>query len=420
MILFTIAVLGYGIGNIKVAGLKLGTSAVLLVALVFGHFGFEVPALIREFGLICFVTSVGFIAGPIFFRNFRGRAFSYLILGTAIILIGAALTAGIIGIFGLPTPLAVGMFTGALTSTPGLAAAIEATGDSLASVGYGIAYPFGVVGVVLFIQLLPKLLHADIPAERAKISAADIVSTRQIRIRGWHACVGKKLGQLPLPDVRLETSREEELRPGMTVSLTGTDQALDAAEKTLAGGYRSFDDNGFFTFAVAVVLGLLLASVSIPLPGGVRFSLGTSGGPLITGLILGHFRKLGQFAVEIPSSTLETIRELGLMLFLMGAGTNAGKGFVEVLKTYGLGLFFLGALITLAPMVIGYWIARRMLHMELLNTLGSICGGMTSTPALGTLITVTKSTEVAASYAATYPIALIFVVLCSQIISKFI
>lgn len=69
MMVFLIAVIGYLVGSIKICGLELGTAGILLVALVFGHFGVEIPSLVRELGLICFVTSVGFIAGPKFFRN---------------------------------------------------------------------------------------------------------------------------------------------------------------------------------------------------------------------------------------------------------------------------------------------------------------------------------------------------------------
>ena len=85
-----------------------------------------------------------------------------------------------------------------------------------------------------------------------------------------------------------------------------------------------------------------------------------------------------------------------------------------------MALFFLGALMTLFPMVIGYVLATRIFSMDILNSLGSICGGMTSTPALGTLLAVTKTEAVAASYAATYPVALIFVVLSAQFISIFL
>lgn len=140
----------------------------------------------------------------------------------------------------------------------------------------------------------------------------------------------------------------------------------------------------------------------------------------MAGLVMGHFMHMGPISISVPKPTLETLREFGLVLFLMGAGTNAGKGFVEILAQYGAALFFLGALMTLFPMVIGYVLATRIFSMDILNSLGSICGGMTSTPALGTLLAVTKTEAVAASYAATYPVALIFVVLSAQFISIFL
>lgn len=79
-------------------------------------------------------------------------------------------------------------------------------------------------------------------------------------------------------------------------------------------------------------------------------------------------------------------------------------------------LFVYGAIMTLLPMIVGYFVAAKMLKLSLLNNLGSITGGMTSTPALGTLISVAKTEQVAAAYAATYPIALLSVVVISQVI----
>ena len=73
MILFLVIGLGYLIGSIKVCGLDLGSAGVLLVALIFGHFGFTIPGVAKDLGLICFVTSVGYIAGPKFFRNFKAK-----------------------------------------------------------------------------------------------------------------------------------------------------------------------------------------------------------------------------------------------------------------------------------------------------------------------------------------------------------
>lgn len=134
----------------------------------------------------------------------------------------------VITIAGIPTPLAVGMMTGALTSTPGLAAAIDATGDSMASIGYGIAYPFGVIGVVLFVQLVPKLLRIDVPGEVEKLNRAMAANVHQ------------------------DTSGERHIQ---------------------------LDDFGFFPFMIATIAGMMIAKIVIPLPAGASFTLGTSGGP---------------------------------------------------------------------------------------------------------------------------------------------
>ena len=371
MMVFLIAVIGYLVGSIKICGLELGTAGILLVALVFGHFGVEIPDLVRELGLICFVTSVGFIAGPKFFRNFKSNAASYILLGILVIAAGALVCVAVIKVFGIPTDISVGMMTGALTSTPGLAAALEATGSDAASVGYGIAYPFGVVGVVLFVQLVPKILKVDMAEERAKFEAA-----AGVEVEEYH-----------------KTKKEE----------------LFYA-----------DSMGFFPFSLAIALGIILAKIEIPLPGGAVFALGTSGGPLIAGLILGHFGHFGRLSVQVEKHVLECLREFGLALFLLGAGSQAGAGFVEILKEHGVMLFLYGALMTLIPMFIGYFFAVKVLHLNLFNTLGSICGGMTSTPALGTLIRVAETDDVASAYAATYPIALVSVVLASQFIWIFL
>ncbi len=371
MMVFLIAVIGYLVGSIKICGLELGTAGILLVALVFGHFGVEIPDLVRELGLICFVTSVGFIAGPKFFRNFKSNAASYILLGILVIAAGAFVCVAVIKVFGIPTDISVGMMTGALTSTPGLAAALEATGSDAASVGYGIAYPFGVVGVVLFVQLVPKILKVDMAEERAKFEAA-----AGVEVEEYH-----------------KTKKEE----------------LFYA-----------DSMGFFPFSLAIALGIILAKIEIPLPGGAVFALGTSGGPLIAGLILGHFGHFGRLSVQVEKHVLECLREFGLALFLLGAGSQAGAGFVEILKEHGVMLFLYGALMTLIPMFIGYFFAVKVLHLNLFNTLGSICGGMTSTPALGTLIRVAETDDVASAYAATYPIALVSVVLASQFIGIFL
>lgn len=363
--LFFILTLGYILGSIKFFNIRFGTSGVLLVALIFGHFGQEISVTVRNMGLVCFVASIGLIAGPVFFSNFKSRAVAYMVIGFMTILSGAALCVASIKILGIPVPLAIGIMNGALTSTPGLAAAIEATGDPSASIGYGIAYPFGVLGVVLFVQIVPKLLKIDFSRTKPVVG----------------------FGQ--------------DMQP----------------EGVSGKGSVKIDPFGFFPLVLTIATGMIAAKIVIPLPGGARFSMGASGGPLLTGLLIGYFGHIGSISLEVKRSTLETMREFGLALFLAGAGAAAGKGFVATLMEHGSVLFLAGVVMTFLPMTVGYLVAVKLFRLDIFNTLGSICGGMTSTPALGVLISETRTDYVSLPYAATYPIALIFVVLASQFIA---
>lgn len=136
------------------------------------------------------------------------------------------------------------------------------------------------------------------------------------------------------------------------------------------------------------------------------------------GLIFGHFGRIGKLSLKVDQHVLSLFQELGLILFLIGAGMDGGAEFVAVLKEYGALLFLWGALMTLIPMIVGFLFAKYVLKLSLFNNLGSICGGMTSTPALGTLIKTANTPNVASAYAATYPIALILVVLLAQFLTR--
>ncbi len=384
---FIIATLGYMLGRITIKGVSLGTAGVFIVALVYGAiFGPEFTDRIRigevayasealktveNLGLILFVTSVGFIAGPNFFKNMKKNFKSYVLLGLVIILTGGVATVACVYIDrlleagnntdpGQITAIITGILSGALTSTPAFSATKEAVQPEYTdavTVGYGIAYLFGVIGVVLFVQLMPKFVHANMDEERSKLIAADV-------------------------------AKEEK----------------KASRKLI-----DMDDFGLMPFALAAVLGVLVGSVKFF----KLFSLTTTGGTLLASLLFGHFGHIGPVNIMPQKKTLENFREFGLMLFLIGAGIAGGMNFVRYFKAV---YFLYGILITTLPMIVGYFVARKALKMSLLNSLGSITGGMTSTPALGTLIHVAGTDDVASAYAATYPIALISVVLVSELI----
>lgn len=166
---FLIVALGFMLGRIKIKGLSLDVSAVIFIALAFGHWGVSIPKELGNFGLVLFIFTIGIQAGPGFFDSFRTKG-KTLILITVLIIASACLTAiGLKYAFGIDTPSVVGLVAGALTSTPGLAVAIDSTQSPLASIAYGIAYPFGVIGVILFVKLLPKLLRVDLDEEAKRL-----------------------------------------------------------------------------------------------------------------------------------------------------------------------------------------------------------------------------------------------------------
>ena len=380
---FAIAGLGYLLGRITIKGVSLGTAGVFIVALLFGallynplaeqlkvsgvYYATNALKIIENLGLILFVTSVGFIAGPNFFGDFKRNFKSYIVIGLLIIIVGGlscwACTMFDIKVYGRDpkdaAAMVVGLLSGSLTSTPAFSAAkATVTTDALeamVAVGHGIAYLFGVVGVVLFVQLVPKFAKADMDKERAKLS---------------------------------------ENNPEVPPKLTGKEMELDPL--------------GFCAFSLVAVIGIILGSIKIG-----NFSLTTTGGCLLTSLVFGHFAKIGNISVTPSTPTLKNFRELGLMLFLIGAGVAGGAEFVKYFQWV---YFIYGIIMTMLPMIVGYIFARYVLKLNLLNNLGSICGGMTSTPALGTLISTAGTEKVAGAYASTYPIALISVVVVSQVL----
>jgi putative transport protein len=160
--LFAIICLGFILGSIKFKGISLDISAIIFVALIFGHYGMTMPPIVGKLGLILFIYTIGMQAGPGFFESFKQQGRELAIIATIIVASASAIAFAAYWWTGIEMPVAIGLLTGALTSTPGLAAAIDASGSPLVSIGYGIAYPFGVIGVILFVRLYPKLIKADI------------------------------------------------------------------------------------------------------------------------------------------------------------------------------------------------------------------------------------------------------------------
>src|SRR5690554_1241394 len=162
---FLIIALGFLLGNIKIKGVSLDSSAILFVALFFGHYGVIVPKALGNFGLVLFIFTIGIQSGPGFFDSFKKSGKNIFILSALII--GSAGGVGLLlgYLFDVEIEGVIGLISGALSSTPALATATDLTDSPIVSIAYGISYPFSVIGVILFVKLFPKLFKVDLNKE---------------------------------------------------------------------------------------------------------------------------------------------------------------------------------------------------------------------------------------------------------------
>ena len=202
LVLFLILALGVLLGRIEIKGVSLGASGVLFVAILFGHLGAVLPSFITTIGVVLFVYAIGLQAGPRFFKTFRRQGLNFAMLAIVSLLFGLLATVAVNLLFSFSPGLSTGLYTGAMTTTPGLAAAMEAVQAPQArsqwaadvSVGYGIAYPFGVAGVVLFVQLFPRLMRMDL----RRLAAEERTRAAHARPTGhWHELKNSQLAPKP-------------------------------------------------------------------------------------------------------------------------------------------------------------------------------------------------------------------------------
>jgi len=162
------------------------------------------------------------------------------------------------------------------------------------------------------------------------------------------------------------------------------------------------------------LIGVFVGLIPVPLGQGVTVKLGMSGGVFLTSLLIGHFGKIGPFRLYVPPAAKNLTRELGLMLFLAGAGTSAGANLVSVLKDQGWILLLVGAAITLLSALAGLVVMMKIYKLNLLSAMGSLTAAMTNPPALASANNQTETDLPAIAYASTYPVALIFKILLAQ------
>ncbi len=515
---FIIVALGMTLGRLKVKGLSLDISAVIFVALIFGHFGVSLPPIFQQIGLILFMFSVGMQAGPGFFESFKSKGKQLILLALVVIGSGLLTTLLLRYLFDIDKSLAAGLYTGAITSPSGLAAASEISNSPLVPIGFGLAYPFGIIGIILFVRLSPFFFKISIPKEEEKYETDMHADHPPLLYRNFivenPGVIGKSLSELniravthssiskilrngvpitPTSETILEkddivrasgteenlntlayflgseTTREipdskkyvvksflisnrenightiaqseflhqfnatvlsvrrsgidivpsasTRLRFGDKITLSAPDENIARIGKILGDSREELDEIDFLPIAVGVLLGILLGQIQIPLGTGFDFSLGLTGGVLISALVLSKIGKTGNIVWNVSGTTNQYLRKLGLIFFLTYIGTEAGQTIVKTIQEHGYTMIVAGAVISLLPMFTAVVFGRKFLKLNYLSLLGALTGSMTSTPALSAVEPLTKTNAPQEAYAAVYPFSLVIIIIISQLLA---
>ena len=180
MVLALVISVGLLLGKIKIFGISLGTTWILFFGIFLGHIGLEIDEntlhFLKEFGLILFIFSIGMQVGPSFFSSFKQGGITLNLLAAGVVLLGALTTYIIHAVTGLPIATMVGILSGAVTNTPGLGAAqqtytdVTGTTDPTIATAYAVAYPLGVVGIILTIVLFRYIFRINFAKENSELN----------------------------------------------------------------------------------------------------------------------------------------------------------------------------------------------------------------------------------------------------------
>ena len=293
--------------------------------------------IIKEFGLILFVTAVGLQVGPGFFRSFKKGGLAMNIMALVNVALGVGITVIIAKMANQELTDMAGVYTGAITNTPGLSAAQQAVGDlgiegasERLAAGYAVAYPLAVVGMIVSCLLLRWFCRIDLKKE---------------------------------PTEEGQTSQTSQTSPTNQTSKKG----------------------GILLIPIFIIIALGIVLGSIPIPVGMKapVKLGLAGGPLVVALIAGWLGvKKGWYTTEFTDGQgVHMLREVGIALFLAGVGLGAGQAFVATVQTHYMWVVY-GVIITMVPPILVTLFGRLVLHLNYYTLMGFIGGSHTDPPTL--------------------------------------
>ena len=283
------------------------------------------------------------------------------------------------------------------------------------------------VGSIKSIEQVTKYL-GEISEERLEYDLSKFDKQRMFISNPQVA--GRRLGDLNLFSrfngiiTRLRRGDIEFLPHGDTILSLGDQVRLVAPSEQmgnistyLGDSYRAVSEIDILTFGLGLCLGLIVGMIPIQFPGGFTFQLGIAGGPLLVSLVLGSIGRVGNTLVQIPYSANQTIRQIGLILFLAGVGTRSGYTFITTLtQGNGLLLFVIGVIITCVTALLTLYIGHRLLQIPFGLLLGILAGMQTQPAILAYALEQTGNEFPNYGYTAVYPLAMILKIVLAQVL----
>ena len=367
---------GLLLGKIKIAKISLGITWVLFVGIALSACGVTLNAemlhIIKEFGLILFVVAVGLQVGPGFFRSFKKGGLAMNLMALVNVALGVLITIIISKVAHQDLADMAGVYTGAITNTPGLSAAQQAVvdlgvegGAERLAAGYAVTYPLAVVGMIVSCLLLKAFCRIDLKNE-------------------------------PSVETVLEPATEKQATP------------VSQRHKV-----------NLIPIFIIIALGIIVGSIPIPVGMKAPIKLGLAGGPLVVAIIgswLGV--KKGWFTTEYTDSHgVWMLREVGIALFLAGVGLSAGGQFVNTVQEHYMWVIY-GVIITMVPPILITLFGRKVLKMNYYTLMGFIGGSHTDPPTLAFANTIAPEGCKLPNmgYATVYPLTMFLRIFTAQLL----
>jgi putative transport protein len=257
-----------------------------------------------------------------------------------------------------------------------------------------------------------------------RIVSADVVVTNpeiaghSLREIGMRRQAGVVLLAIRRQRVELPIEPELVLRRGDVLSVHGPEASVEYLKHWVGHVERDVDETDLMTFAFAIVAGLAIGTLAVTI-GGVSIGLGSAGGLLLTGLVVGFLRSSYPVFGRVPGAALWVFMELGLLMFMAGVGLNAGEGIVDAIKEEGLRLVAGGIVVTVLPVLVGYAFGRKVLGLNPAELMGGLAGSMTSGAALQIVTSEAKSPVPALGYTGAYAFANVILTIAGSLILLF-